>query len=121
MKKNSLNMISILQEQINKNKKIIIFQYSEDNLLELLSKGIDNEQSSIIEIWHSIKGYSALRCTRFFSQEDINEILKMYFLYDFSDKVITISDSLQYGSLFNYVKTGILTKQEMVDSLLYKI
>ena len=42
-------------------------------------------------------------------------------MYDFSDKVSIISDTDQYGCLFNYVKTGILTKQEMVDALLYKI
>ena len=51
----------------------------------------------------------------------MDEILNFYRMYDFSDKITVISDSDQFGSLINYVKTGILTKQEMVDALLYKI
>ena len=41
-------------------------------------------------------------------------------MYDFSDKVDVIADSPQYASMLNYVKTGILSKEEMIEALLYK-
>lgn len=44
--------------------------------------------------------------------------IDLYHTYDFSDKVISLENSPCYGSLFNYVKTGIMTEEEMLDALL---
>lgn len=48
------------------------------------------------------------------------KFLSIYYLYEFSDKIQFIIDNSQYPSLLNYVKTGILTEDEMIQALLYK-
>lgn len=41
-----------------------------------------------------------------------------YYLYEFSDKYRLISDSPIYPNLFNYLKTGLLTEEELLEALL---
>ena len=53
--------------------------------------------------------------------ESNDEFISLFHTYEFSDRISVLERSSQYGTLFNYVKTGILTEQEMVDALLYKI
>lgn len=51
---------------------------------------------------------------------DSSTIIQMYYLYEFSNKIKLITESKQFPSLFNYVKTGILTIDEMIDAILYE-
>lgn len=37
---------------------------------------------------------------------------QLYTMYDFSDRFFVMSDHFQYGSLTNYVETGIITMEE---------
>lgn len=43
---------------------------------------------------------------------------RLYSLYDFSNRFQLISDNTQCGSLMNYVKTGIMTMEEVFRVLL---
>lgn len=111
--------VSDTETVITSKKKIILIDLSVDVIINnILIKPKNNE---FIEIWYydDSKKDGEKVLTR--SRDEMNSFLEVYRLYDFSDKVIFISDSNQYGTLFNYVKTGILTEQEMVDALLYKI
>lgn len=49
---------------------------------------------------------------KLFSQEEELGIKKLYLMYEFSDKVRLIEHSPQYGSLQNYVETGLLAWEE---------
>ncbi|MBQ3797423.1 MAG: hypothetical protein II842_14320 [Butyrivibrio sp.] len=42
---------------------------------------------------------------------------KYYYLYEYTDELSVIKDSLQYPSMLNYVKTGLLTKEELIEAL----
>lgn len=48
------------------------------------------------------------------SHGDAQKLHKLYLTYEFSDRFAVFSDSMQYGTIFNYVDTGILTEEEAV-------
>lgn len=50
-------------------------------------------------------------------QKDFEEY---YYLYEYSDNIQLITDNPLFPSMLNYVKTGILTEEEMIQALLYK-
>lgn len=50
--------------------------------------------------------------------EEVDAIRRIYFTYDFSDHFYILSDSPQYGGLLNYVKTGIMTMEEVFETIL---
>lgn len=52
------------------------------------------------------------------SHEDAKELYQLYLTYDFSDKFFFLSGNLQYGTIFNYVDTGILSEEEAVTAIL---
>ena len=45
---------------------------------------------------------------------------RYYHLFEYSDSIRLISDNPQHPSMLNYVKTGLLTEDEMHQALLYK-
>lgn len=49
----------------------------------------------------------------------MDEFLKLYNMYEFSNRVQLISLSSQYASMFNYLSSGILTEDEFIEALLY--
>lgn len=110
-----------LNRAITSGKIVIIYDYDSLEIMQLLSERLVSKNVSHVEIWQSIDEKSDSELSIYVSKDVVEKAVNMYHMYDFSDKVFVISDSDQYGSLFNYVKTGILTAQEMVDALLYKI
>lgn len=54
------------------------------------------------------------------NDKQLYEFKKYYYLYEYSDNIQLITDNPQYPSMLNYVKTGILTEEEMIQALLYK-
>lgn len=45
---------------------------------------------------------------------------KYYYLYEYTDDLNVIKDDPQYPSMLNYVKTGLLTKEEMIEALVHE-
>lgn len=45
--------------------------------------------------------------------------LEIYRLYEFSNRVRYVSDNTQYGNLLNYLKTGVINRDELFESLIY--
>lgn len=55
----------------------------------------------------------------YISSEKLRVILDLYYTYEFSDKIHLISDQEnKYANIFNFVKTGVLTKEEAFEALL---
>lgn len=44
---------------------------------------------------------------------------RFYYLYEYSDEIIHITSNPIFPSMLNYVKTGLLTEEEMLQALLY--
>ncbi len=104
-----------LEEKINSGTRVILFDCEDTELLYLISEKIKNSKT---EIWHSTDGALVNEYLTAIKRKEMDELLEMRSLYDFSDRVSVVSDSVRYGSLFNYVKTGILTKEEMAEAVI---
>lgn len=46
------------------------------------------------------------------------DLARLYYTYEFSDRIRVIGENCQHGSLMNYVAHGLLTEQEMFESIL---
>lgn len=112
-------MISELEDRIKAGYEVFLFDSKDAELMKLLCIGSKRQNNRKIEIWHSLDSEKKSGHVRYISRYEMEEILDMYRLYDFSDKFTVISESSQFGSLFNYLKTGVLTKEEMAEALLY--
>ena len=113
---NKSNALYRLDNAISHGRRVFVFDCNDLELLSILREELVNRNISDMEIWQNIE-YASDHVLR----SDMDEVIEMYRMYDFSDKVFVISDSEQFGSMFNYVKSGILSKEEMVDALLCKI
>lgn len=113
--------IFLLENTIKNGNKVIVFDVDDKEVLSLLYESLQKNKMMNIEVWHCNDESIKDKRIRIISKQEINEIMYLYHLYDFSDKIIVISSSDQYASMYNYIKTGILTRQEMVDALLYKL
>lgn len=61
---------------------------------------------------------AAKDCYRPVTKQQFEDLLDIYDMYEFSNKFQYIGRQVQYGSLFNYVKTGLLTVGEMFEAML---
>lgn len=52
------------------------------------------------------------------SDEQYYNIEKLYYTYEFSDRICLLTDNIQYGSLDNYISSGLLTEEEVFAALL---
>ena len=109
---------------INDYEKIIIFDFKCKKASDLLVRFLNYEQlgkntSKIIILCTDkikLKSYKRNFCK--ISRSDLTFILKIYRLYEFSDRITLLSQNPQYPSLLNYILTGVLTEEEFFESLL---
>lgn len=88
-----------IQESL-KSGKILIYIDKDFYLKDKVCKALDNRQEYLLI-------------------ED-PEVMNLYRMYEFSDEIIVFSESSQYGSIWNYVRRGLLTAEEAIDALLDK-
>lgn len=55
------------------------------------------------------------------SKEILNGFREYYNLYEYTDKIVMFTDDTCYPGISNYVAQGIITEDEMLEALLYKI
>ena len=49
---------------------------------------------------------------------EAEDILEIYDLYEFSNRIVIVAQGQVFGSLLNYVEAGLLTREEMVAAVL---
>ncbi len=111
------DIISNLEEVLSA-KTIILFDCGKRDYLDLLVKEINGRNLTNVEVWHGLDGISDNDKIKKKSVNQISEILKLYRLYDFSDRLFVISETSQYGNLFNYEENGVLSPEELVEAWL---
>ena len=121
IKVNKTRILLKCEKKINSGVKLLFVDCTSSEIIYLLLSIIKNKGLKNVEIWQCTEDASIRDCSTYITKQEMDEMLRMHHIYDFSDNVFIISDSDQYGSLFNYVNNGILTKQEMVEALLYRI
>lgn len=52
------------------------------------------------------------------SDEEYCDIEKLYYMYEFSDRIHLLVDNAQYGNLGNYISNGVLSEEETFTALL---
>lgn len=116
-------MKKLLTEEIEEDLEHydLVLLIDDENLAEQFneSKALINVKKSIkIYISHEIDvKFPTVSCRRL-SEEEKKSILDLYYLYNFSDHFVLISEKSCYGGLFNYVKTGWLTLSEVFRAFL---
>jgi hypothetical protein len=114
------DVLCSLEYKIKNGKNIFVFFMEDKDFLSHLcdeSKKIRHD----IEIWQSIEKNLNDSCVKYVSDSFIQKVIEVHNLYDFSDKISIVTRCNQYGSIMNYVKNGILTKNEMIDALLFGV
>ncbi len=53
------------------------------------------------------------------TEQEYSSILQLYRMYEFTDKLRIVSHFLQFGSMLNYLSTGIITEEEYFEALLH--
>ena len=108
-------MIRMIEMELQRNKKVVVLAQQDSEMLKMMQDMIADNKILNVSIFHNIKSdiYS------FVSEEDIETFLSKYYLFEFSDRLIVISNHVQYGSLLNYLNTGLFTKKEIIEALLY--
>ena len=110
----------IMEEEIKRGIRIFLFNLNDKLFLHDICEIIGENYISDIEVWHCMDCDFHYDTARYIETEDMENIMELYRTYDFSDKVTVITDNGIYGNLFNYMNTGVLTKREMIEALLYK-
>ena len=105
-----------IKNLINDGKRLIFFDNYNTEILHILRDRLKKSDFLDIEIWQNIE-----ESEDYVLKSYMEDVLKIYRMYDFSDRILVISDSDQFGNMFNYVKNGLLSKEEMVEALLCKI
>lgn len=52
------------------------------------------------------------------SKEEAKQLANLYFMYEFSNKFILVSERKSYATLFSFVDTGIISIEEAFQALL---
>lgn len=55
------------------------------------------------------------------SHEVFDYIVNLYNMYEFTDRIIVLSDETVYPSTINYFSQDILSENEIIEALLYKV
>ena len=108
----------MLEDKIESGIFVMIYDDTDEELLRLIA---DAAKDRNIEIWHTVTGLGDTRQLRSLSESEMEDIRNIRRLYDFSDRVCYVCRSEQFGSLFNYIDNGLLTKEEMAEAVLYNI
>lgn len=114
-------IVARLQRYLNKEDMVILIDTDGSNpLTEILCRSEIPEKS-----WKRAVILSAANFPRkpgrhsyqTVSEKEMNMLLKLYRLYEASDKLFLLSDSKNYGSIWNYVNSGLISEEEMLEAL----
>ena len=107
-----------LKEEMHNGYKILIIFLDDEALIDMVCNELESRGIEYTKIWQFINPNPPNERVRYVSKREMIEVVNLYSMYDFSDKVSILAETAQYGTLFNYIRTGIITKQEMVNVLL---
>ena len=110
-----------LEKELDNNKNIFILDSNLKDNLDILINIIRNQGNPDNVVWQCIDKDVSCEQIMYISRMDMNEIINLYHIYDFSDKVCVIHDSVFCGNLSNYVKNGLITNQVLLEAYLYNI
>ena len=115
---NKSKIEEVIKKSIDAGEKILLWDYCDADLLKRFLAIVKESEGNSIEVWHSNEELSSNNTSRFFLKEDLNVAVNLYRLYEFSDKVALVSDSSNFGLLFNVLKAGLISEDELFKAFL---
>ncbi len=97
------------------------FKMSFINKLILYIQRQKAEQNFMILIYGHTKQASLLKdesYVKLLTQEEYYSIQRIFGMYEFSNHILMLYNSNLYPVLFNYIKIGIMTEEEVFEALL---
>lgn len=114
-------VINELNEILRSGKNVLVYNLDEMDYLEILIKGIKESHRNIL-IWSGNVAVGLEKeIDRILSVDEMFELLLLYRMYEFTDKIIIVSDVSYCPGMLNYVRQGLLSKEEMAEALLFKV
>ncbi len=116
------HIINWLEEKLYQFDKIFLID-SESFLLQSFLRELENQISKSEKVL-TLFVYKEELCeiSKFtycqITEEQQNQLLNIYNMYEFSGAFYYVTKKNRYGTIWNYVDTGILTMQEAIRSLL---
>lgn len=116
-----LKLIDNVRKELKETDLIFMFlhgTYEEKKLLSMFlqSKTIKNILLLFDEYIFDMND-NACKCYQL-DNSAIDTLKQLFLMYEFSDCFFLVSGGLQYGSLINYIKTGMMTEEEVFQVLL---
>lgn len=107
--------MSSLKADLINFKQVVLLDYKNLNLDFLCSKVGSTELIFYIPCY--IMSESHQDNIRILKKTESEELIKLYHLYEFSDKFRLLSNNENYGGIINLLNTGVLTEDEMYEAL----
>ena len=112
-------IICELESKLEKGTWIILYVLDDEELLQAIYNVLCEKDR--VELWCAAEGNEDCDRIRYVSQSELKEILILYHLYEFTDKLIVFSDNSIYPNMMNYVRQGIISENELIQAILYNL
>ena len=114
----NIDVIDWLGNMISEFDKVyLVF---DKNLYKLLAAEKNGENKILFLLpFEDFTGCISEQEHRCISWEDCCKLCELYFMYEFSDRFQILYRKECFGSLMNFIDTGLLTYKEITDALLY--
>ncbi|MCD8039167.1 MAG: hypothetical protein LUE96_08800 [Lachnospiraceae bacterium] len=116
-------LICELEQKLNDGCKVILFRLNDAELFREVCKAVSGKQEKIeirtcADYADECGGYPFVSLI---SPVEMDELMDIYYLYEFSDKVIVLSENSVCPGMMNYVRQGILDKQSVAAAVIYNM
>ena len=113
------SIVNELEALINEKNWIILFNIDNIALNRAVLAELGSRRMKNYKIWarDDIPEFHE-NVDRFLTSEEMNKILELFYLYDFSDKVRLITETKNQPTLLNFLNNGLLSENEVASILL---
>lgn len=118
-------ILTQLQEDLKKHGRILLLSSSlktvdlfQEKLAAYLKNGNQCDPHLLLLAWEGFPLPESGIAVRMISKQEENMLTALYRMYDFSDRFSVWSDDGQYGTILNYVRSGLITWDEVFCTML---
>ncbi len=121
---NKDELLTALECYLNEYDRIILIINSSIGESDLVSKFINSEavknNTKKIMIMSSDNAPESEYYVYYrLSKAEEKQLVSLYMMYEFSDRFQILAYGNNFGNIFNYVNTGLMTWEEMFEAILY--
>lgn len=118
------NVVAVIEQDLKDYDKIFLFDTADQKVSACMSyfchsRQMQETDKKVLVLGAAEVSGAAEGCCRSVTKQQFEAMLDIYDMYEFSDKFQFVGAKEQYGSMFNYVETGLLTYSEMFEAMLH--